>query len=172
MKLRLISFQKNTTNVLCSVWFRCSGVFCWFYVDVLLVFWSVLLVFQVIPLFHHCSGVFLCSVVPWCSAGVLCSGVPGFIVCLLFLLYSNVHKKNSVLKILLWREMDNVTFSFLISLVKIWSEGSILIPIPIHPVLFWGRGRSRGGEGGTDEHPVSDKPPLIRCGETYSTWRL
>ena len=72
----------------------------------------------------------------------------------------------------MWREIDNVTFSFLISLVKICSEGSILIPIPIHPVLFWGRGRSSGGEGGTDEQPVFDKPPLIRCGETCSTWRL
>ena len=79
-------------------------VFCWFYVDVLLVFWGIPLVFQVVPLFHHCSGVFLCSagvpysVVPRCSAGVLCSGVPGFTVCLLFLLYSNVHKKTVCLK--------------------------------------------------------------------------
>ena len=96
--------KKNTTNVLCSVWFRCLGVFCWFYVDVPLVFWGVPLVFQVVPLFHHCSGVFLCSagapysVVPRCSAGVLCSGVPGFTVCLLFLLYLNVHKKTVCLK--------------------------------------------------------------------------
>ena len=104
MKVRLIFFQKNTTNVLCSVWFRCLGVFCCFYVDVPLVFWGAPLVFQVVPLFHHCSGVFLCSadvlysVVPRCSAGVLCSGVPGFTVCLLFLLYSNVPKKTVCLK--------------------------------------------------------------------------
>ena len=134
--------------------------------------------FRVVPLFHHCSGVFLCSagvpysVVPRCSAGVLYSSVPGFTVCLLFLLYLNVHKKNSLFKILLWREIDNITFCFLTSLVKIWSEDSILIPIPIHPVLFWGRGRSSSREVGTDEQPVFDKPPLIRCGETYSTWRL
>ena len=32
------------------------------------------------------------------------------------------------------------------------------------------RGRSRGGEGGgTDKKHLSDKPPLIRCGETYCT---
>ena len=23
----------------------------------------------------------------------------------------------------------------------------------------------------TDEQPLSDKPPLIRCGETYSAWQ-
>ena len=30
-----------------------------------------------------------------------------------------------------------------------------------------GRGAEAGS--GTDEHP--GKPPLIRCGETYSTWQ-
>ena len=104
MKVRLIFFQKNTTSVLCSVWFCCSGVFCCFYVDVPLVFWGVPLMLRVVPLFHHCSGIFLCSagvpysVVPWCSAVVLCSSVPSFIVCLLFLLYSNVHEKTVCLK--------------------------------------------------------------------------
>ena len=34
------------------------------------------------------------------------------------------------------------------------------------------RGRGRGGEGGgTDEQPLSDKPPLIQCGETYCIWQ-
>ena len=33
-----------------------------------------------------------------------------------------------------------------------------------------GRGRDREGAG-TDEQPLSDKPLLIRCGETYSTWQ-
>ena len=34
-----------------------------------------------------------------------------------------------------------------------------------------GGGRQRRGEGGgTDEQPLSDKPPLKRCGETYITW--
>ena len=34
------------------------------------------------------------------------------------------------------------------------------------------RGGGRGGEGGgTDEQPLSDKPLLIRCGETYCTWQ-
>ena len=32
------------------------------------------------------------------------------------------------------------------------------------------RGRGRGEEGGgTDEQHLSDKPPLIQCGETYCT---
>ena len=39
-------------------------------------------------------------------------------------------------------------------------------------VVWWGyisrRGRRRGGDGGTNEHPLSDKPQLIRCGETFS----
>ena len=30
------------------------------------------------------------------------------------------------------------------------------------------RGRGRGGEGSTDEQPLSDQVLLIRCGETYS----
>ena len=41
----------------------------------------------------------------------------------LSLLYSNVHKNRHskcLFKILLWREIDNVTFYFLIFLVKIW----------------------------------------------------
>ena len=29
----------------------------------------------------------------------------------------------------------------------------------------------RGGEGETDEQPLSDKPSLVRCGETYSIWK-
>ena len=34
------------------------------------------------------------------------------------------------------------------------------------------RGRGRGGEGGgTDEQHLPDKPPLIRCGETYCNWQ-
>ena len=35
------------------------------------------------------------------------------------------------------------------------------------------KGRTgRGGEGGgTDEQHLSDKPTLIRCGETYCTWQ-
>ena len=54
----------------------------------------------------------------------------------------------------------------------------------MHPgiTLFWiwlfggeeqpRRGRGRGGEGGgTDEQHLSDKPPLIECGETYCTWQ-
>ena len=33
-----------------------------------------------------------------------------------------------------------------------------------------GRRQRRGEGGGTDEQPLSDKPPLKRCGETYITW--
>ena len=28
-------------------------------------------------------------------------------------------------------------------------------------------GKGKRGKGGTDEEVLSDKPPLIRCGETY-----
>ena len=50
------------------------GMFHWCYVGIPLIFWSVLLMFRVMLLFRHYSGVFCCS------AGVPCSGVPGFIV--------------------------------------------------------------------------------------------
>ena len=63
------------TIVLRRVRFRCSGVFHWYYVGVPLVFQGVLLVLQGILLFRYYSEVFRCS------AGVPCSGVPGFIVC-------------------------------------------------------------------------------------------
>ena len=32
-------------------------------------------------------------------------------------------------------------------------------------------GRDRGAEGDTDEQPLSDKPPLVQSGETYSAWQ-
>ena len=66
---------------------------------------GVLLVLRGAPLFRHCSGVFHCSagvlysvLIFCCSAGVPCSGVPGFIVRCLFLLYSNVSKRAICLK--------------------------------------------------------------------------
>ena len=33
------------------------------------------------------------------------------------------------------------------------------------------RKRQRRGGGATDDQPLSDKPALIRCGETYCTWQ-
>ena len=33
------------------------------------------------------------------------------------------------------------------------------------------RGRGRGREGDTDEQPLSDKPPLTWCEETYGIWQ-
>ena len=59
-------------------------MFCWCYIDILLVFWGAPL-FQGVPLFCWCSLLFCCSLVLCCSAGfqwsiVLCSDVPGFIV--------------------------------------------------------------------------------------------
>ena len=36
--------------------------------------------------------------------------------------------------------------------------------------LWRGSGRGRKGRG-TDEQPLPDKPPLIRCEETYCTWQ-
>ena len=62
--------------VLHHVRFRCSGVFRWCYIGAPLVFRGFPLLFGSILLFRHYSGVFRCS------AGVPCSGVPGFIVCL------------------------------------------------------------------------------------------
>ena len=68
-------------------------------------------------------------------------------------------------KIPLQRENDNTAFYFLTFLVKLLSENSISIPIH-HGIISL---RNRGGEGGTDEQPLSDKPPLIRCGEICIT---
>ena len=62
-------------------------------------------------------------------------------------------------QILLWREIDNTFFNFLIFLVKVWSENSISIPIYPGIICFWtwlfdgvtyqggGRDRARNGEG-------------------------
>ena len=68
-------------------------------------------------------------------------------------------------------------FFLLIFPVKNWGENSI--SLPIHPGITFEydypvglrarKGRGRDGEGGSDEQPLSDKPPLIRGGETYST---
>ena len=52
------------------------------------------------------------------------------------------------------------------------TSGNYLI---LNMAVWWDyvskRERGRGGEGGIDEQPLSDKPPLIRCGKTYSTWQ-
>ena len=95
----------------------------------------------------------------------------------LLLLYSNFHKKQAfkcLFKIHLWRETDNVTFYFLIYLVKIWRENGISIAIRPRIIYFWiwlfGGTANQGGEealgkgdGGTDEKPLPDKPLLILC---------
>ena len=64
-------------------------------------------------------------------------------------------------------------------LVKIWSENSISIQINTGITHFWiwlfggakYKGRDEAEAKGTDEQPFSDKPPLIRCGQTYSAWQ-
>ena len=64
-------------------------------------------------------------------------------------------------------------------LVKIWSENSISIPIHSGITYVWiwlfggakYQGRVKAEARGTYEQPLSDKPPLIRCVETYSTWQ-
>ena len=67
--LRLEFSLKNTTLVLCFVWFRCSEcvplVLCWYSFGILGCSNGVP---SNVQLFH-------------CSAGVPCSGIPGFIVC-------------------------------------------------------------------------------------------
>ena len=58
---------------------------------------------------------------------------------------------------------------------KVWNENSISIPIHsgINYFCIWlfGGAKYQGGDKaearGTDEQPLSDKPPLTRCGETY-----
>ena len=50
------------------------GMFHWCYVGIPLIFLGVPLMLRVMLLFCHYSGVFRCS------AGIPCSGVPGFIV--------------------------------------------------------------------------------------------
>ena len=45
----------------------------------------------------------------------------------------------------------------------------------LNMAVWWGyisrRKKRRDRDGGTDEQPLSDKPPLIRCGENYSIWQ-
>ena len=44
----------------------------------------------------------------------------------------------------------------------------------LNMAVWWGSqgGLETGGEGGcTDEQHLSDKPPLMQCGETYCTWQ-
>ena len=40
---------------------------------------------------------------------------------------------------------------------------------------YWGciskTGRDRGKQGGTEEQPLSNKPPLMQFEEAYSTWQ-
>ena len=74
--------------------------------------------------------------------------------------------------------IDNAIFYFLIFLVKIWSENSISIPKHPQIIYFWiwlfGGAAYQGGkeaEAGRGTDKQRDKPPLIRCGETYSTWQ-
>ena len=100
----------------------------------------------------------------------------------LFLRYSNVHKKQifkCLFKIPLWSKTDNTTFYLLTVLAKIWSENSTCILIHPGMIYLWiwlfggtayqGEEEAEAGKVGVDEQPLSDKPPLIRCGKTYSS---
>ena len=63
--------------------------------------------------------------------------------------------------------------------MKIWSENTISITMGSGITNFWiwlfGGAKYQSGEKaeerGTDEQPLSDKSPLIRYGETYSSWQ-
>ena len=156
MKVRLTTFEKNTAVVLCSVWFRCSGVFLlafsWFSVGILGCSACVPGCSVVSPLFQDvslfCSSlVFLgvpCSIVP-------CSGVPGYIVCRFCLLYLNVHDKKNCLQFFCDGKLITSLSHFWISLTKTWYENSI--SILIHPEInhFWtwlfGRAANERGKG-------------------------
>ena len=64
--------------------------------------------------------------------------------------------------------MPLLIFKFL---VEIWSENRISMPTNFGIAYFWVFGVAKHQEGdeaearGTDEQPLSDKPPLIQCGE-------
>ena len=78
----------------------------------------------------------------------------------------------------LWREIDNAYFNFLIS-SKNLNWNNTYIPIYSWIAYFWTclfeEAKHRGGNEaearGSDEQQLSDKPPLIRCGENYSAWQ-
>ena len=61
-------------------------------------------------------------------------------------------------------------------LVKIWTENSISLPIHSGITYFWiwlfgaakYQGLDKAEARSTDGQPLSEKPPLIRCEETYS----
>ena len=63
-------------------------------------------------------------------------------------------------------------------IARIWGENSISIPIHSGITYFWiwlfGEPNIQEGTSqrqGTDKQPLSSKPPLIRCRETYSAWQ-
>ena len=108
---------------------------------------------------------------------------------LLYILYSNFHKKTGIwfswkkflqkclFKIPLWREVDNITSYFLISSKNLkWKQhfhtdrfGNYQL---LYMAVWWGlisrSGRDRGK--GYWWAALSNKPPFMRCGETYSAW--
>ena len=99
---------------------------------------------------------------------------------LLYWMFIKNKHSNVCLKFLCDAKLITPLFIFLIFLVKSWSENSISIPIGQGNIYFWiwlfggaaylGQGQEevRGRGGDTDEQTLSDKQPLIRCGETYN----
>ena len=107
----------------------------------------------------------------------------------LFPLHSNIYKKQ-VFDFLKRCSYTNVCLKFLCDvlitqllifrfLVKICHENRISILMHSGITSFWiwlfsgakYQGRGKAGARGTNEQPLSDKPLLIRCGETHSTWQ-
>ena len=91
-----------------------QGCFCWHSVDFPLVFWGVLLVFRGVPLFHHCSRMFHFFALPWCSLFHCSMFWRSWLYSMPFL--PSVFEcswQKKLFTILLWREIDNLTFSFL-----------------------------------------------------------
>ena len=75
------------------------------------------------------------------------------------------------------RKIDNVTSYFLISSKNLqWKQHFHTDRLRNYQLLRMAvcEAKFQGGDAaearGKDEQPLSDKPPLIRCGETYSAW--
>ena len=77
----------------------------------------------------------------------------------------------------MWCKINNTTFNSLIFLVKIWSEKEFLYLYSLELSAFEydnlvglhiKEAKNRGNEGeGADEQALSNKPPLIQCGEAW-----
>ena len=107
----------------------------------------------------------------------------------LFLLYSSLHKKigiqifvyNSFVSVMQKWQLHFLFFSISIKNLK-WKQhfytdtsfiswNYLLLNMDVCWDCYHGGEEEGAGKGDPDEQPLSDKPTLIRCGETYRTWQ-